>query len=99
MERAVAKARSEDEQMYELFFEKPPKDIKDIPHSIKDFVKDQVFKDLDVPWHQIKPEQVKMWRDMGFQPVEYEKWWHEPATEEFKRKMKMMGGASLRKYL
>jgi hypothetical protein len=78
---------------------KPPKDIKDVSFQVKDYVKDHVSKDLDIPWHQIKPEQVKMWRDKGFQPVEYEEWWHEPTAEERKRNMKIMSGASLRKDL
>jgi hypothetical protein len=35
MERAVAKAQSEAEQMYELFFEKPPQDINGVSHWLR----------------------------------------------------------------
>jgi hypothetical protein len=98
MDRAVAKAQSEEEQMFGLFFE-TTKDSEKIAARVKDFVKDQVSKDLDIPFHQIKPEHVQLWRDKGFQPVKYEEWWKEPTAEENKRFRKMMGGGSLRKDL
>ena len=97
MDRAVAKAQSEEDQMYELFFVERPKSRENM--RLKEYVKDHVSKDLNIPWHQIKPEQVKMWRDQGFQPVKYEEWWQVPKAEEDKRMLKMMTGASLRKDL
>jgi hypothetical protein len=99
MDRALAKGESEEAQMFKLFFEQLPKKRDDIPHSVKDYVKDQVSKDIDVPWHQIGPKHVKTWRDKGFKPVKFEDWWKKPTAEEGKRMMKMMGGASLRKDL
>jgi hypothetical protein len=99
MDRRVAKAQSEEEQMYEFFFEKSPEIPEKIPFGVKDYIKDHVSKDMDIPWHQVKPEQVQQWRDKGFHPVKYEEWWKEPNEEEKKRNMKMMSGASLRKDL
>lgn len=99
MDRVIAKDKSEEKQIYELFFEKLPENLKDVPHSVKDYVIDHVSKDINTPWHQIKPEQVKLWRANGFQPVKFEEWWKEPTAEENKRMRKMMGGASLRKDL
>lgn len=64
---------------------------------VTDYVKDQVSKDLDIPWHQIMPDQVKMWRDRGLKPVKYEEWWKEPTAEETNRLSKMESGCDLRK--
>jgi hypothetical protein len=98
-ERGVSKAKSETEQMFELFFGKVPDDPDHIAHTIKHYVKDHVSKDLGIPWHQITPNHVKIWRDQGHQPLEFEKWWEKPTAEESRRMTKMMSGASLRKDL
>jgi hypothetical protein len=37
-----------------------------------DFVKDQVSKELGVPFHQIGVEQVRGWCEKGFEPVKFE---------------------------
>jgi hypothetical protein len=65
---------------------------------VEHYVKDQVSKDLDIPSHQIGPEQVQTWRDKGFEPVNFDNWWQEPTEEEKKRWLKMLSGASLRKH-
>lgn len=75
MDRAVDKAQSEEEQMFDLFFVNAEKAKKGV--SAKNYVCDQVNKDLGIPWRQIGPEQVQLWRDRGFEPVSFEKWWKE----------------------
>jgi hypothetical protein len=97
MERAVANAESEETQMSKLFFEEVPTKPDGMSHRVKDFIKDHVSKDLGIPWHHVKLEQVKMWRDKGFQPVRYKDWWKEPTAEENMRMLKLLSGASLRK--
>ncbi|KAH7385562.1 hypothetical protein DE146DRAFT_212228 [Phaeosphaeria sp. MPI-PUGE-AT-0046c] len=99
MERRIEQAMREEKQMFELFFQGPPKDTAKISGSVKGYLKDHVSKDLNIPWHQVKPEHFKLWREKGFQPVVYEEWWKEPNAEEKKRMTKMMSGASLRKDL
>ena len=99
MKRSVEKAESEENQMFTLFFGKVPDDPDGASHIVKDYVKDHVSKDLGISWHQIKPAQVKMWRDQGHQPVEFQHWWKKPTAEERRRMTKMLSGASLRKDL
>ncbi|KAH7071913.1 hypothetical protein BKA63DRAFT_567841 [Paraphoma chrysanthemicola] len=99
MDRAVGKGKSEEDQMFELFFEKVPTDRANMTHMVKDCLMDQVSKDMGIPWHQIKPEHVQAWRDKGFQPVKYEEWWKTPTYVEKKRMLKMMSSAPLRKIL
>jgi hypothetical protein len=99
MERRVEKAQSEEEQIFGLFFESTTKDSEKNSFVARDYVKDHVSKDLDIPWHQIKPKQVQLWRDKGYRPLKFEEWWKEPTVEEEKRMMKMMGRASMRKDL
>jgi hypothetical protein len=97
MERALDRTESEEKRMVEQFFDEMPEASIGIWRKMKDYVKDHVSKDLDIPWHQITSEKVKLWRDKGFQPVKYEDWWKVPTVEESKRMLKMMNGASLRK--
>ncbi|KAI4958347.1 hypothetical protein J4E86_003946 [Alternaria arbusti] len=99
MEKAVERARTEEQKMFDLFFLAKWNDDEGVSSMVKDYVKDQVSKDIGVPWHQIGPEQVQQWRDRGFQPVNFYNWWEEPNEEEKKRMMNMMSGASLRKDL
>ena len=96
MERRLKRGESEQEHMFRLFFKDWDKEKAD-GLTVKDYVKDQISKDPGIPWHQIGPKEVQLWRDKGFQPVALEEWWREPNDEEKKRRMKMMGGASLRK--
>jgi hypothetical protein len=97
MGRALDRAESEEKRMFEQFFNEMPEASIDTRRKMKDYVKDHVSKDLDIPWHQITSEKVKLWREKGFQPVKYEDWWKEPTVEESKRMLRMMSGASLRK--
>jgi hypothetical protein len=66
-------------------------------YMILQFVKDHVSKDLDIPWHQIGPEQVQIWKDKGFELVDFDNWWKEPNKEEKKRMSKMSMGSRVRK--
>ncbi|KAI4706063.1 hypothetical protein J4E89_009116 [Alternaria sp. Ai002NY15] len=97
MEKAVERATTEEQKMFDLFFLAKWNDDEGVSTMVKDYVKDQVSKDIGVPWHQIGPEQVQQWRDRGFEPVNFYNWWQEPNEEEKKRMMNMMSGASLRK--
>lgn len=99
MDRRLAKAESEQEQMDKLFFVDTPEVAASMSIMLKDYMKDHVSKDLGMPWHQINPEQVKLWRDKGFQPFRYDEWWKAPTEVEKMRMSKMMRGASLRKDL
>ncbi|KAH6721737.1 hypothetical protein BKA61DRAFT_505885 [Leptodontidium sp. MPI-SDFR-AT-0119] len=96
MEKAIARAQSESQQMAEIFFEKgeAPADTKNCRGT--DYWKDRVSKDLNVPWHKITVEHFKEWERKGFKKArkgEYEDF----TEEERKRMLRLMSGASLRK--
>ncbi|EXK28248.1 hypothetical protein FOXG_10019 [Fusarium oxysporum f. sp. lycopersici 4287] len=101
MERHIKRVEEEIKKIYNIFFAdgKGPEGEEgstQVMHQIKD----QVSKDLRVPWHQIDPKQLKKWEDQGFAEVDADKWWHRPNQVERDRFMKMLlGGASLRKDL
>ncbi|EWZ32781.1 hypothetical protein FOCG_12787 [Fusarium oxysporum f. sp. radicis-lycopersici 26381] len=101
MERHLKRVEEETKKIYDIFFvdRKGPEveqGITQVMHQIKD----QVFKDLGVPWHQIDLKQLKKWEHQGFAEVDADKWWHRPNQVERDRFMKMLlGGASLRKDL
>jgi hypothetical protein len=97
-QRSVEREQSDREKMFGLFFQEIPED-NGMWIQINDYVKDHVSKDLNIPWHQIDSEKVRLWREKGFQPLDYTQWWKEPTAEEKKRFLKMLGGASLRKDL
>ena len=97
MENTLARMESERTQMFGVFFVERPDKAK--WSVIEGYVKDHVSKDIGVPWHQIGPREVKLWREKGFKPVVFEEWWKVPNAEEDKRLTKMLCGASLRKDL
>ncbi|SPJ70974.1 uncharacterized protein FTOL_00702 [Fusarium torulosum] len=101
MERRLKKAEEEREAAYKAFFVdgKGPENDKGTDIMIMDQIKDQVSKDLGVPWHQIDSKQMKKWEDKGFEKVKADEWWSRPNKVERDRFMKMLGGASLRKDL
>ncbi|KAF2821114.1 hypothetical protein CC86DRAFT_449042 [Ophiobolus disseminans] len=68
-----------------LFFVKMPKNRECMRYDVKDYMLDYVSKDFGIPFHQVKPEQVKIWRDKRFQP------------EDGKRMRNLEAGVSLRK--
>jgi hypothetical protein len=101
MNRRVNAAQKEEEEIFAIFFEEgggPTEDEGDYVF-LKDYVKDQVSKDIGVPKHQISVDQVKMWKDKGFKPVKYKDWWREPNEEEKLRMNKMTSGSGMRKEL
>ncbi|KAI1038102.1 hypothetical protein LB503_012131 [Fusarium chuoi] len=100
MERHLERVEEETKKIYGSFFVdgKGPEG-EDGSIQVMDQIKDQVSKDLGVPWHQIDPKQLKKWEDQGFAKVDADKWWHRPNQVERDRFMKMLGGASLRKDL
>ncbi|TVY68173.1 hypothetical protein Focb16_v002337 [Fusarium oxysporum f. sp. cubense] len=98
MERHLKRVEEETKKIYDSFFVdgKGPEGEEgstQVMHQIKD----QVSKDLGVPWHQIDPKQLKKLGDQGFAKVDADKWWHRPNQVERDRFMKMLGGASPRK--
>lgn len=99
MERAIDKAQKEEKQIFQTFFVdgKPPK--AKIDHQVKNYVKDQISKDIGVPWHQIGSSEARKWAEQGFEKVIADDWWREPNKEEDRRMMKMMTGARHRKGL
>ena len=99
MDRAVDKARSEEDQIFDVFFVDGERPDDNASHIAKDYVKDQISKDLNVPWHQIKPEHAKQWEEQGFKRVVFKDWWKEPTQEERRRFSNMLKGAALRKDL
>lgn len=102
MQRSLDKKAKEEEEMYKIFFvdgKAPHIGPSDIPHQISDYVKDQVSKDIGVPFHQIAPAELRTWEQRGFQKVRREDWWREPNEEERKRMSKMQQGRVLRKDL
>jgi hypothetical protein len=66
MGRALDRAESEEKRMFEQFFDEMPEASIDTRRKMKDYDKDHVSKDLDIPWHQITSEKVKLWREKGF---------------------------------
>ncbi|TIA61290.1 hypothetical protein D6C77_03554 [Aureobasidium pullulans] len=99
MDRAVDKTRSEEDQIFDVFFVDGERPDDNTSHIAKDYVKDQISKDLNVPWHQIKPEHAKQWEKQGFKKVVFKDWWKEPTQEERRRFSNMLKGAALRKDL
>jgi hypothetical protein len=57
-----------DQEIFDLLFVAKWDDGTGSPDSgtVLEFVKDQVSKDLNVPWYQITTEQVQVWRSKGF---------------------------------
>lgn len=92
MEKRIEKAQKENLEMINIFFEngKPPADVH--PGDYEPYMKDQVSKDLYVPFHQITPEHFKEWAQKGFPKVKADSWWHEPSQEERRRMLNMAGG-------
>ncbi|KAK0107469.1 hypothetical protein ONS96_003282 [Cadophora gregata f. sp. sojae] len=93
MEKAIAKSKTESEQMAEIFFEKgeAPTDSWKVS-TAKDYWKDR----LNVPWHKITADHFRKWEKKGFRKArrgEYEN----PTEGEKKRMMRLMSGDSLRK--
>ncbi|OBW64789.1 MAG: Adenine nucleotide alpha hydrolases-like protein [Aureobasidium pullulans] len=99
MDRAVDKARSEEDQIFDVFFVDGERPDDNASHIAKDYVKDLISKDLNVPWHQINPDHAKQWEKQGFKKVVFKDWWKEPTQEERRRFSNMLKGAALRKDL
>ncbi|KAF2262275.1 hypothetical protein CC78DRAFT_606338 [Lojkania enalia] len=99
MDSTAKRLEREEQDMYSLFFAEGagPREVDNL--LVERYPKDQVSKDLGVPWCQIGPQHVNVWRERGFQLVDFRQWWKEPTEEEKKRSMKMLSGASLRKDL
>ncbi|KAI0199993.1 hypothetical protein F4808DRAFT_461386 [Astrocystis sublimbata] len=100
MDKAMERERREEREMFEIFFDQddqPGDESASI--SVKEYVKDCISKDLDVPWHQIDAKRAREWQEKGFEKKKFSEWWQEPNEEEEKRMSNMEMGASLRKDL
>ncbi|KAK9419440.1 hypothetical protein SUNI508_07415 [Seiridium unicorne] len=98
MERRLKRDEAERRTMFDMFFvdgKAPATHDADVTNHMRD----HVSKDLGIPWHQIGPEQLKIWREKGFEKVEADEWWRPPNDEERKRMLNMLSGASMRKNL
>ncbi|THY28153.1 hypothetical protein D6D01_03976 [Aureobasidium pullulans] len=100
MDRSIEKDEKEKKEMFELFF-LPDEHPEDDPlgHEIENFVKDQVSKDIGVPWHQIGPKHVEQWLQKGHEKVAFKSWWKDPNEEEMERMDNMTCGCVFRKDL
>ncbi|KAI0544649.1 hypothetical protein F4679DRAFT_564154 [Xylaria curta] len=98
MEKSLARDEREEREIFKIFFAEGDGPGSD-SWNVNDHVKDQISKDLGVPWHQIGPKHAREWQEKGFEKRKFSEWWRKPNEEENKRMMKMMGGASLRKDL
>ncbi|OBS24532.1 hypothetical protein FPOA_05073 [Fusarium poae] len=98
MDRSLKRAEDEKQMAYETFFVdgKGPEGDK---LAVMDLIKDQMSKDMNVPFHQIDVKQMKKWGEKGFKKVKVDEWWSELNQVERDRFMKMHGGSALRKHL
>ncbi|KAM0820158.1 hypothetical protein AB5N19_05977 [Seiridium cardinale] len=98
MEGRLKRGEAERRTMFDIFFvdgKAPATHDADVTNYMRDYVS----KDLGIPWHQIGPEQLKIWREKGFEKVEADEWWRPPNDEERKRMLNMLSGGSMRKNL
>ncbi|KAK9781549.1 hypothetical protein SCAR479_01420 [Seiridium cardinale] len=98
MEGRLKRDEAERRTMFDIFFvdgKAPATHDADVTNHMRD----HVSKDLGIPWHQIGPEQLKIWREKGFEKVEADEWWRPPNDEERKRMLNMLSGGSMRKNL
>ncbi|TIA15000.1 hypothetical protein D6C80_05438 [Aureobasidium pullulans] len=100
MDKSIEKDEKEKKEMFELFFlaDEHPEDDP-LGHEIENFVKDQVSKDIGVPWHQIGPKHVEQWLQTGHEKVAFKSWWKDPNEEEMKRMDNMTRGCVFRRDL
>jgi hypothetical protein len=61
MNGAIGKSESEETHIHGLFFLEVPHHADGVLKHVTDDVKGQVSKDLDIPWHQIKPVKFEEW--------------------------------------
>ncbi|EAT86971.2 hypothetical protein HBH56_128960 [Parastagonospora nodorum] len=61
MYRTIEKSESEEKHINGLFFLEVPHHADGVLKHVTDNVKDQVSKDLYIPWHQIKPVEFEEW--------------------------------------
>ncbi|KAL9562556.1 hypothetical protein ACKAV7_013313 [Fusarium commune] len=94
IDRHVKRVEGETKKVYDSFFVdgKGPEGGEGST-QVMDQIKDQVSKDLGVPWHQIDSKQLKKWEDQGFAKVDADEWWLRLNQVERDRFMKMLGGA------
>jgi hypothetical protein len=96
MDHAVNKSQDDAKKMAAIFFEEGEAPENPERGDGKDYWKDRVSKDLNVPWHKIEVEHFKEWEKKGFKKArkgEYDT--HSDA--ERKRMTRLHSGCNLRK--
>ncbi|KAF5620164.1 hypothetical protein F52700_11484 [Fusarium sp. NRRL 52700] len=91
MERHLKRIEDETKKIYDCSFIDGKGPVGEMGSTLDmDQIKDQVSKNLGVPWHQIDPKQLQKWEDQGFAKVDADKWWRRPNQVERDRFMKML---------
>ncbi|KAM0304792.1 hypothetical protein ACHAPM_002907 [Fusarium culmorum] len=98
MDRSLKRGEEEKRMAFETFFV-DGKGPEGDDLSVMDLIKDQMSKDMNVPFHQIDVREIKKWDEKGFEKVKADEWWSKPNEVERDRFMKMHGGSALRKKL
>lgn len=97
MERRVEKAKTEEEKMADIFFEKGAKPEMPPNHIIVvDLWKDRVSKDLWVPFHKVGLDEFKEWEAKGFVKAKKGEY-SEVSKQQSERFMGLSMGSRLRK--
>jgi hypothetical protein len=99
MDRSLKRAEDAQQVAYETFFVDGKGPEGGAETMVVDQIKDQMSKDLNVPWNQIDVKQMKKWGEKGFAKVKADEWWSKPNDVDRARFLKMLGGGSLRKEL
>lgn len=97
MDKALERGAAVRKGITEIFYEQghaPGNDDESRDHL--DFARDQISKDLGVPWHMVGVEEAKTWQEKGFKPVKFQEWWKKPNDVEKKRMSKMHEGCVYR---
>lgn len=96
MEKHLERVARESKRMAEIFFAKGEAPEQPEYGPGKDYWKDRVSKDLNIPWHKIEVKHFEEWEKKGFKKArkgEYEIF----SEEERKRMGRLHDGCTLRK--
>jgi hypothetical protein len=98
MDRALAKAQTEEEKMKAIFFEKGEAPEEHAHPLVTSAWKDRVSRDLQVPWHKVGVEEFEMWEKKGFKKARRGEYRFEDFTQEEKDRLsRLSSGCLLRK--
>jgi hypothetical protein len=98
MDRALAKAQTEEEKMKAIFFEKGEAPEEHTHPFVTSAWKDRVSRDLQIPWHKVGVEEFEMWEKKGFKKARRGEYRFEDFTQEEKDRLsRLSSGCLLRK--